>query len=209
MSNVHISKHPLVQHWLAQLRDKATPPVAFRRLVHDLSQILFIEASADLALEEITVETPMTSCPAKRLNERIGLIPILRAGLGMAQAVLDFIPEAQVWHLGLYRDHETCQPVTYYNKLNAGAGLDRCFVVDPMLATGGSAVAAIEILKERGVTRICLLSLISSPIGVELLRAAHPDVPIYLAALDSHLDENKYIIPGLGDAGDRQFATAL
>ena len=207
MPNVHVSKHPLVQHWLTQLRDKATPPVAFRRLVHDLAQVLFMEASVDLALEKVRVTTPLTECDAERLNEKIGLIPILRAGLGMAQAVLDFIPEAQVWHLGMYRDHDTGMPVTYYNKLNAGSGLDRCFVVDPMLASGGSAVAAIDILKGRGVRRVIFLGLIAAPEGVAALSAAHPDVPIYLAALDSHLDENKYILPGLGDAGDRQFAT--
>lgn len=207
MPQVYISKHPLVQHWLGQLRDKATPPVAFRRLVHDLAQVLFFEASAGLALADIRVTTPLTDCSAKCLKERIGLVPILRAGLGMAQAVLDFIPEAQVWHLGLYRDHETGLPVTYYNKLNAGAGIDRCFVVDPMLASGGSAIAAMNILKEHRVPRIMLLGLIAAPEGVAALSAAHPDVPIYLAALDSHLDKNKYIVPGLGDAGDRQFAT--
>jgi uracil phosphoribosyltransferase len=207
MPHVHVSKHPLVQHWLGHLRDKTTKPVAFRRLVHDLAQILFIEASTDLALVDTAIQTPLTDCKARRLKERIGLVPILRAGLGMAQAVLDFIPEAQVWHLGLYRDHDTGLPVTYYNKLNAGSGLDRCFVVDPMLASGGSAIAAINILKEHGVRRIMFLGLIAAPEGVESLRAAHPDVPIFLAALDSHLDENKYIVPGLGDAGDRQFAT--
>ena len=178
MPHVYVSKHPLVQHWLGQLRDKATPPVAFRRLVHDLAQVLFFEASADLALADIRVTTPLSDCPAKRLNERIGLVPILRAGLGMAQAVLDFIPEAQVWHLGLYRDHKTGLPVTYYNKLNAGAGLDRCFVVDPMLASGGSAIAVMNILKEHRVPRIMLLGLIAAPEGVAALfgrasRCAH------------------------------------
>src|SRR5262245_58098463 len=143
MPIVQVSRHPLVLHRLAQLRDKATPPPTFRRLVHELAQFLFIEASRDLATEEFTVETPLEACPAQRVTEAIGLFPILRAGLGMATAILDFIPEAQVWHLGLYRDHDTCQPVTYYNKLNDRVPLDRCYVVDPMLATGGSAIAAI------------------------------------------------------------------
>ena len=208
MPELHVSRHPLVLHRLAQLRDKSTPPPAFRRLVHELSQFLFIEASRDLPVEEITVETPLAVCPGFRVKESIGLFPILRAGLGMAEAILDFIPEAQVWHLGLYRDHETCQPVTYYNKLNDRVPLDRCYVVDPMLATGGSAIAAIDILKDRHVRSIVFIGLIAAPEGVRAIHSAHPDVPIHLAALDTHLDENKYIHPGLGDAGNRQFATS-
>jgi uracil phosphoribosyltransferase len=208
MSSVNVSRHPLVLHRLAQLRDKSTPSPAFRRIVRDLAQFLFIEATRDLALDDITVETPLASCPAHRLRETIGLVPILRAGLGMAEAILEYVPDAQVWHLGLYRDHETCQPVTYYNKLNDRVPLERCFVVDPMLATGGSAVAAIDILKSRHVPHITYLGLIAAPEGVRALHTAHADVPIYLAALDSHLDEHKYIRPGLGDAGDRQFGTA-
>ena len=187
--------------------DRATAPAVFRRLVRELAQFLFIDASRELTLEDTTVETPLARCAAQRLRETIGLVPILRAGLGMAEAILELVPDAQVWHLGLYRDHETCQPVTYYNKLNDRVPLDRCFVVDPMLATGGSAIAAIEILKNRHVRNITFLGLIAAPEGVHALHAVHPDVPIHLAALDSHLDERKYIHPGLGDAGDRQFGT--
>jgi uracil phosphoribosyltransferase len=207
MPVVTVSRHPLVLHRLAQLRDKTTPPPAFRRLVHELAQFLFIEASRDLPTEEFTVQTPLAACPAHRVKEAIGLFPILRAGLGMADAILAFVPEAQVWHLGLYRDHDTCQPVTYYNKLNDRVPLDRCYVIDPMLATGGSAIAAIDILKERHVKSIQFIGLIAAPEGVRAIHNAHPDVPIHLAALDSHLDANKYIHPGLGDAGNRQFAT--
>jgi uracil phosphoribosyltransferase len=207
MPEVVVSRHPLVLHRLAQLRDRTTPPPAFRRLVHELSQFLFVEASRDLPVVDVTVQTPLAVCPGQRVKESIGLFPILRAGLGMAHAILDFIPEAQVWHLGLYRDHDTCQPVTYYNKLNDRVPLDRCYVVDPMLATGGSAIAAIDILKERHVKSIVFIGLIAAPEGVRAIHSVHPDVPIHLAALDTHLDENKYIHPGLGDAGDRQFAT--
>src|SRR3954451_15673845 len=204
---VLVCQHPLVLQRLARLRSADTPPPVFRRLVRELAQFLAIEATRDLAVETFDVQTPMAVCAGQRLRETIGLVPILRAGLGMAEAILTLLPDAQVWHLGLYRDHETCQPVTYYNKLNARSRLDRCFVVDPMLATGGSAVEAINILKSRQVPRISFLGLIAAPEGVRALHAAHPDVPIHLAALDSHLNECKYIIPGLGDAGDRQFAT--
>ena len=208
MKSVTVSEHPLVLHRLAQLRDKATPPPLFRRLVHDITQILFVEASRDLRIAEVSVETPLTTCVGHRLSERVGLIPILRAGLGMADAILEMLPDAEVWHLGLYRDHTTHRPVTYYNKFDAASSkLDRCFVIDPMLATGGSAIEAINILKARRIHRVCYLGLIAAPEGVEALRAAHPDAAIHLGALDGRLDENKYIVPGLGDAGDRQFAT--
>ena len=208
MESVTVSKHPLVLHGLAQLRDKSTPPPLFRRLVHDITQLLFVEASRDLRIAEVAVETPLTTCGGHRLSERVGLIPILRAGLGMADAILELLPDAEVWHLGLYRDHTTHRPVTYYNKFDAASSkLDRCFVVDPMLATGGSAIEAINILKARHVHRVCFLGLIAAPEGVEALRTAHPDVPIHLASIDSHLNHLKYIVPGLGDAGDRQFGT--
>ena len=208
MESVTVSKHPLVLHRLAQLRDKSTPPPLFRRLVHDITQLLFVEASRDLQVAEVSVETPLTTCGGHRLSERVGLIPILRAGLGMADAILELLPDAEVWHLGLYRDHTTHRPVTYYNKFDAASSkLDRCFVVDPMLATGGSAIEAINILKARHVHRVCFLGLIAAPEGVEAVRTAHPDVPIHLASLDSHLNQLKYIVPGLGDAGDRQFGT--
>jgi uracil phosphoribosyltransferase len=204
---VHLSQHPLLLSRLGPLRDRGTPPVEFRRLVRELAQLLFYEASADLATEPCTVVTPLAECPAVRLRVRIGLVPILRAGLGMAEAILDLVPEAQVWHLGLYRDHQTLRPVTYYSKLPSRTQVDLCYIVDPMLATGGSALAAVAILQEWGVRDIRYLALIAAPEGVAALQQAHPDVSIYLAALDSHLDASSYIVPGLGDAGDRQFGT--
>jgi uracil phosphoribosyltransferase len=192
---------------MAQLRDRNTPPILFRSLVHDLSRILFLECVADLRVEEITVATPLADCSAHRLRDRVGLMPVLRAGLGMADAIQALLPEASVWHLGLYRDHDTCQPVTYYNKLPHGLELDVALILDPMLATGGSAIEATNLLKKCGLSRIRYLGLIAAPEGVQALTRAHADVPVYLAAIDSHLDENNYIIPGLGDAGDRQFGT--
>ncbi len=204
---VTVSRHPLVQHKLARLRDRATEPPQFRALVHDLTQLLFYEATQDLALEPVTVQTPLGPCEGARLTERVGLLPILRAGLGMADAILEVLPSAHVWHLGLYRDHTTLQPVTYYNKLPANLNFDLWLVVDPMRATGGSAVAALDVLKRGGARRIKYLGLIAAPEGVRALQEAHPDVPLYLAAIDSHLDEHSYIVPGLGDAGDRQFGT--
>jgi uracil phosphoribosyltransferase len=205
---IHVSRHPLVLHHLAQLRDRRTEPKPFRELVRELSRLLFYEATQDLKLEEVTITTPLGDCPGHQLGERIGLIPILRAGLGMAEAILDRVPTAPVWHLGLYRDHQTLQPVTYYNKLPDRPNFDLAIVVDPMLATGGSAVAAIDILKRWGVRRTKFLGLIAAPEGLRALHNAHPDVAIYLAAVDSHLNEQCYIVPGLGDAGDRQFNTA-
>jgi uracil phosphoribosyltransferase len=207
MSNVHLSRHPLVLDAVARLRDQATPSPQFRKLVHDLSHLLFIEAANDLALEPISVTTPLAACEGQRLREAIGVVPILRAGLGMAEAILEMLPEAQVWHLGLYRDHRTLKPIAYYNKLNNKTRLDVAYVVDPMLATGGSAVAAIDELKKWGVRRIKMLALIAAPEGVHAIHAKHPDVALHLAALDSHLNEHGYIVPGLGDAGDRQFGT--
>jgi uracil phosphoribosyltransferase len=207
MNQVHVSRHPLVLHLLAQLRDERTPSPQFRGLVHELARLLFYEATHDLRLQPVTVRTPVADCPAEELADRVGLFPILRAGLGMADAILDALPQAQVWHLGLYRDHDTVRPVTYYNKLPQRPNVDVSFVLDPMLATGGSAVEAIRLLKERGVPRIKYLALIAAPEGIENLARAHADVPLYLAALDSHLNEHAYIVPGLGDAGDRQFGT--
>jgi uracil phosphoribosyltransferase len=196
-----------VLHYLTQLRDRNTSPPTFRALVRELSQLLFYEATQDLALTSVPVSTPLADCTGHRVAERIGLVPILRAGLGMVDAVLERIPTAPVWHLGLYRDHETLRPVTYYNKLPPQPNFDLALLLDPMLATGGSATAAVEILKKWGVRRMKYLGLIAAPEGVQALAAAHADVPIYLAALDSHLNEHSYIVPGLGDAGDRQFAT--
>jgi uracil phosphoribosyltransferase len=202
-----VSRHPLVLHKLALLRDRATEPSTFREQVRGISEMLFYEATLDLRLTPIVVQTPLAECAGQRIAERIGLMPILRAGLGMAEAILEVVPDAGVWHLGLYRDHQTLQPVNYYNKLPERADIDLSLVVDPMLATGGSAVAAVDILKRWGARRIKFLGLIAAPEGVRALRAAHPDVPIHLAAVDSHLDERSYIVPGLGDAGDRQFGT--
>jgi uracil phosphoribosyltransferase len=204
---VHVSRHPLVLHKLALLRDRATEPKMFRHLVGELAQLLFYEATLDLTLTPVRVQTPLAECPGHHIAERIGLVPILRAGLGMVEAVLELMPHARVWHLGLYRDHETLKPVTYYNKLPPQPDIDVSVVLDPMLATGGSAVAAVDILKRWGARRIKFLGLIAAPEGVRALQAAHPDVPIHVAAVDSHLNELGYIVPGLGDAGDRQFGT--
>jgi len=205
---VHVSRHPLLLHRLAQMRDQTTGPRVFRQLVREMAQMLFFEASLDLRLSTYTVQTPLAECTGHQMAESLGLVPILRAGLGMAEAILEMVPSAQVWHLGLYRDHQTLRPVTYYNKLPARPNIDLAFIVDPMLATGGSAVAAVDILKGWGLQRLKFLGLIAAPEGLEALRAAHPDVPVHLAAVDSHLNEDKYIVPGLGDAGDRQFGTA-
>jgi uracil phosphoribosyltransferase len=207
VAGVHVSVHPLLVHRVGQLRDRDTPAPHFRRLVHEIAQLLFWEASADLALEDCTVMTPLAPSPAQRLAQRVGLVPILRAGLGMADAIVELIPDAQVWHLGLYRDHKTLKPITYYNKLTAHTRLDVCYVVDPMLATGGSAAAALDILKQWEIGQLRFLAIIAAPEGVRVLRESHPDVAIHLAALDTHLNEQSYIVPGLGDAGDRQFGT--
>ena len=204
---VHVLQHPLVQVKMTRLRDNSTSPKEFRELVADLARLLFIEASRDLRLVPTNVRTPLADTEGQILGERIGLFPILRAGLGMANAILDFVPSAEVWHLGLYRDHDSLEPVEYYNKLPPQLKLDRAIVVDPMLATGGSASAVVEILKRRKVPRIQFIALIAAPEGVERMRQAFPDVPLFLAALDSHLNSSGYIVPGLGDAGDRQFGT--
>jgi uracil phosphoribosyltransferase len=207
VSAVVTSPHPLVAHKLARLRDRDTNPKQFRELLGEVAQLLFYEATGDLRTHTRTVTTPLADCDGGVIADTIGLVPILRAGLGMAQAMLDLVPEARVWHLGLYRDHETLKPVTYYNKLPPRPNVDLAILVDPMLATGGSAVAAVDILKNWGVPRVKFVGLIAAPEGVRALQTAHPDVPIHLAALDSHLNESAYIVPGLGDAGDRQFGT--
>jgi len=203
-----VATHPLVQHKLVRLRDRGTPPAAFRELVHEISQFLFYEATRDVRLEAVEVETPlgvMAAC--HRLAESIGIVPVLRAGLGMADAMLDAHPEASVWHIGVERDHTSFEPGTYYKKLPSAGRVDLGLVVDPMLATGGSAIATLTLLKGAGLKRMKFIGLIAAPEGVEALSAAHPDVDIFLAALDSRLNEKKYIVPGLGDAGDRQFGT--
>jgi uracil phosphoribosyltransferase len=205
---IHVSTHPLVKHKIAHLRDIGTDPKTFRELVGEISQLMFYEATADLPTSTITVRTPLADCEGEVVQSRVGIIPILRAGLGMAEAMLRVLPSAIIWHLGLYRDHATHQPITYYNKLPAEPNIDVGLIVDPMLATGGSASAAASILKNWGLRRIKYVGLIAAPEGVTVLRNDHPNVPIYLAALDSHLNDNAYIVPGLGDAGDRQFGTA-
>jgi uracil phosphoribosyltransferase len=205
--SVHVFGHPLVRHKLTLLRDRTTGPKLFRELVHELAQLLFYEATRDLPLKSVTVQTPLAECAGHQIAATVGLVPILRAGLGMAEAILNLLPTARVWHLGLYRDHETLQPVTYYNKLPTEPNIDLALVLDPMLATGGSAVAVVDILKRWGLKHIRFLGLIAAPEGVRGLHEAHPDVDIHLAVIDSHLNEKSYIVPGLGDAGDRQFGT--
>jgi len=205
---VHVSSHPLIRHKLARLRAADTKPPEFRALVAAISRGLFFEATRDLRLAPVAVQTPLTQTTCQVIADRVGLVPVLRAGLGMAEAMLDALPEAAVWHLGLYRDHATLKPVTYYNKMPPQPDMDVALVLDPMLATGGSAIAAIDILTKAGTPRIIFAGLIAAPEGVAALQAAHPDVPVFLAALDSHLNDVGYIVPGLGDAGDRQFGTA-
>jgi len=207
MSQVQISRHPLVQHKLTLLRRTVTEPKKFRELVRELTQFLLYEATLDLPLKDRPIETPLAPIVGKQIGVQIGLWPILRAGLGMVDPIIDLIPTAHVWHLGLYRDHATLEPVTYYNKLPPEAEVDLCLVLDPMLATGGSAIAAVDILKRWGAQQIKFLGLIAAPEGVKALTEAHPDIPIHLAALDDHLNDKAYIVPGLGDAGDRLFGT--
>jgi uracil phosphoribosyltransferase len=204
---LHVSRHPAVLHKLAVLRDQDTEPKKFREVVRELSWLLGYEALQDAKVRPLRISTPMEEMDASELGERIGLIPILRAGLGMVDAMLELMPTAQVWHLGLFRDERTLRPVEYYNKLPDSATVDLCLILDPMLATGGSATAAIDVLKRWGAVRIKLVNLIAAPEGVRAVQEAHPDVEIHCAALDRELNEKGYIMPGLGDAGDRQFGT--
>jgi uracil phosphoribosyltransferase len=207
MAAVSVSTHPLLRHKLARLRHRETSPPAFRELVYEISQVLLYEATRELPLRDVMIPTPLTDCKGEEIDAKVGLVPVLRAGLGMAAAMLDAMPEATVWHVGLYRDEETLRPVEYYNKLPNPSGLDFAIVLDPMLATGGSAIATIDILKSVNARSIVFVGLIAAPEGVSRLTAAHPDVPIYLAAIDERLNEHGYIVPGLPDAGDRQFGT--
>ncbi len=206
--NLHVSSHPLIKHKLSILRNRATEPKKFRELVREISILLAYEATADLGLESVAVETPMGQAVCQQLTEQIGLVPVLRAGLGMVEGIWEMMPGAEVWHIGLFRDERTLRPVEYYNKLPVAPTVQVCLVLDPMLATGGTAVATVNILKKWGAQRIKYLGIIGAPEGLERLQSAHPDVPVYLAALDERLNEHGYIIPGLGDAGDRQFGTA-
>jgi len=207
---LHVSSHPAILHKLAVLRNVPTEPKKFRELVRELSWLLGYEALADVGVRPLKVQTPIEEMEGAELADRIGLVPILRAGLGMVDAMLELMPTAQVWHLGLFRDERTLQPVEYYNKLPNSSSVDLCLILDPMLATGGSATAAIDVLKRWGAVkpvRIKLVNLIAAPEGVAAVAAAHPDVEIHCAALDRQLNDKGYIMPGLGDAGDRQFGT--
>ena len=206
--NGYISSHPLVKHKLTILRDKQTDHVKFRQLVREIALLLCYEATRDLKIRESSVETPMGSAPGGTLLEEIGLVPILRAGLGMVDGIMELLPSAEVWHIGLYRDEKTLRPVEYYNKLPTQPRVQVCLVLDPMLATGGSAVATVNILKKWSAVRIKFLGLIGAPEGLKALTEAHPDVDVHLAALDDHLNDIGFIVPGLGDAGDRQFGTS-
>jgi uracil phosphoribosyltransferase len=207
MDNVFQSEHPLVKHKLAKLRDRATKPKKFRELIREIAMLLAYEATADLALTDIQVDTPIGATSGSLLREKIGLVPILRAGLGMVDGVWEMMPSSEVWHIGLYRDEETLRPVQYYNKLPVDPTVQVCLVLDPMLATGGSASATVDILKKWGAQRIKFVGIIAAPEGIQVLHKAHPDVPIHIAVVDSHLNEIGFIVPGLGDAGDRQFGT--
>jgi uracil phosphoribosyltransferase len=207
MPDLHVSTHPLVQHKLAVLRDVTTDYRAFRELLRELAMLLCYEATLDLKLAPRTVMTPMGEANGYKVEETVGLVPVLRAGLGLLDGVMQVLPNVQVWHIGLYRDEKTLRPVEYYNRLPSAATVQICIILDPMLATGGSAVATVDILKRWGVERIKYLGLIAAPEGVERLSTAHPDVPIHIAALDERLNEIGFILPGLGDAGDRQFGT--
>ncbi|MDH3982022.1 MAG: uracil phosphoribosyltransferase [Kiritimatiellaceae bacterium] len=206
MANITELKHPLVQHHMATLRDKSTPPHIFRDQIRRLTLLLAYEATASLPLQSLDVETPLEKTECAILGCRLGLVPILRAGLGMSGAIQELIPQAEVWHLGFYRDESTHQPVEYYQKFSDSPP-EMAFVLDPMLATGGSAVEGIEMVKKWGVKTVSMLCIIASPEGIKKVTETHPDVDIYTCAIDECLNENAYIVPGLGDAGDRIFNT--
>ncbi len=211
------SQHPLVKHKVTLLRSVETEPKKFRELINEISVLLGYEATRDLELEPRTVQTPLAVTTGVRLAEKVGLVPVLRAGLGMVEGMWNLLPGAEVWHIGLYRDHQTLEPVQYYNKLPVNPTVQVCLVLDPMLATGGSATATIDILKKWGAKRIKYMGIIAAPEGIRALATAHPDVDIHIAAIDERLTPaptspddppQGYILPGLGDAGDRQFGTA-
>lgn len=208
MQNVFVSDHPLVHHKLSILRDSTTEPKKFRQLVKEITALLAYEATLDLGTRAIEVRTPVAMAKCKELQDKIGLVPILRAGLGMVEGIWELMPSSEVWHIGLYRDESTLKPVEYYNKLPIEPTVSVCLILDPMLATGGSATATADILKRWGVRKIKFLGLIGAPEGIANMQQHHPDIPIHLACVDDHLNEKGYIVPGLGDAGDRQFGTA-
>ncbi len=208
MENVFSSKHPLVMHKLTKLRDRKTEPKKFRELIREIAALLVYEATNDLLVAPTEIETPLEPIEGASLQQKIGLVPILRAGLGMVDGIWGLMPSAEVWHIGLFRDEETLKPVEYYNKLPIEPTVSVCLILDPMLATGGSAIATVDILKEWGVEKIKFIGVIASPEGISALHKEHPDVHIHVAAIDRELNEYGYILPGLGDAGDRQFGTA-
>ena len=208
MGNVHVLDHPLIQHKLAILRDKTTGTKEFRALVSEIAGLMCYEATRNLPTQEVEVETPVAVAKCRVLaGKKLAIVPVLRAGLGMVDSMVDLIPSAKIGHIGLYRDPETHKPVEYYCKLPEDIGNRQVYVVDPMLATGGSAVAAIDFLKEHGCRNIIMMNIIGCPEGIKMVQEAHPDVDIYMAACDEKLNEHAYIIPGLGDAGDRIFGT--
>lgn len=208
MSKLHVYDHPLILHKLSIIRDKNTSVKEFREIVSEIAMLMCYEATRDLPVEDFQVETPVAPATVKRLaGKKLAIVPILRAGLGMVDGMLTMIPSAKVGHIGLYRDPETLEPVEYYCKMPADIGERDIIVVDPMLATGGSASAAVSFIKQRGGTHIKIMSIIAAPEGVARMQNDHPDVDIYVAALDSHLNSHGYIVPGLGDAGDRIFGT--
>ena len=208
MDGLTVIRHPLIEHKLTLIRDRTTPTAEFRRLVHEISMLMAYELLRDLELEDVEIETPISTTKARKLaGKKLCFVSILRAGEGLLQGLLDLVPSARVGHIGLYRDEQTLKPVPYYAKLPADIAQRTVVVVDPMLATGGTAVAAVSRIKQAGARDIRFLSLLSAPEGVEVLRRAHPDVPIFTGALDERLNEKGYIVPGLGDAGDRLFGT--
>jgi uracil phosphoribosyltransferase len=207
MDNVFPSHHPLVAHKLSTLRDKRTNSTKFRELVREIAALMAYEVTADLLLQPKQVETPLALYSGLELKEKVGLIPILRAGLGMVEGIWSLMPSAEVWHIGLFRDERTLKPIAYYNRLPIAPTVDICLVLDPMLATGGSASATVDILKKWGAKKIKYMGLLAAPEGIAKLTGDHPDVPLFLAAVDERLNSIGYIVPGLGDAGDRQFGT--
>jgi len=208
MSNLHILDHPLLQHKLTRLRDKHTGVKEFREVASEMAALMCYEATRNLALEPVEIETPVAKATVKRLaGKKMAIVPILRAGLGMGDGIVQLIPSVKVGHLGLYRDPETLEPVEYYSKMPRDIAEREVIVLDPMLATGGSAAAAVRVLKNHGCKQIILMCILAAPEGVECLRKEHPDVKIYTAAVDEKLNDHGYIVPGLGDAGDRIFGT--
>lgn len=206
--NVHLIEHPLIQHKLTLMRKKETGTKDFRELLEEIAMLMTYEIARDFQLKDVDIETPVAKCKSKVLaGKKVGVVPILRAGLGMLNGVVNMIPAAKVGHIGLYRDPETLKPVEYYCKLPKDVGERELIVVDPMLATGGSSSAALTMLKEKGAKSMILMCLVSAPEGIRLVNKEHPNVPIYVAAIDDHLNDKGYIVPGLGDAGDRIFGT--